>query len=90
MLNIVLVSGTPLEEQAREQLLRLMERYDLRRWQFTDAVRIETGVIPHSHPMLTLNTRHLDDDHTALSVYIPEQLHWYSRTKPKEWRSSTE
>lgn len=40
-------------------------------------MRIERGVIPHSHPILTLNTRHLDDDGLLLATYLHEQLHWF-------------
>ena len=35
-------------------------------------------VIPHSHPVLTLNTRYLDDQHTAqLATFVHEQIHWF-------------
>ena len=59
------------------QLLALLDRYDLSHWRFTSTVRIERGVIPHSHPTLTLNTRHLDDDGLLLATYLHEQLHWF-------------
>jgi catechol 2,3-dioxygenase-like lactoylglutathione lyase family enzyme len=75
--TITLVSGDPLEEQAGWQLLRLLERYDLRKWQFTDAVQIDQTAIPHSMPVLTLNARYLRDDERALATYLHEQLHWF-------------
>ena len=75
--SISLSRGGEREESARDQLRRLLDRYDLRRWQCTNRVRIEYGVIPHSHPVLTLNTKHLDDDALALSTYLHEQLHWF-------------
>ena len=66
------------EERATgAQLLALLARYDLSRWRFTSTVRIEHGAIPHSHPTLTLNTRHLDDDGLLLSTYLHEQSHWF-------------
>jgi hypothetical protein len=48
----------------------------VRDWIFTHDIRIETRVIPHSHPILTLNTRSLDDDDRLLSTFVHEQLHW--------------
>ncbi len=75
--SITLTNGTEREGRAREQLHRLLDRYDLRKWQYTNRVRIEYGAIPHSHPVLTLNTKYLDDDSLALSTYLHEQLHWF-------------
>jgi hypothetical protein len=75
--SVSLATGVEREGVARDQLLRLLSRYDLRKWQFTNRVRMQHGVIPHSHPVLTLNTRYLDDDALALSTYLHEQLHWF-------------
>ncbi|MCH7697333.1 MAG: hypothetical protein IH865_00140 [Chloroflexi bacterium] len=77
-LSISLANGTEREGRARDQLLRLLDLYNLRRWQFTNRVRIEQGVIAHSHPVLTVNTLHPDDDSLALSTYLHEQLHWFT------------
>jgi hypothetical protein len=38
---------------------------------------IKERAIPHSHPVLTLNTRNLDSDDQLLSAFLHEQLHWY-------------
>jgi hypothetical protein len=40
-------------------------------------------VAPHSHPVLTLSTRHLDSDDLLLSTYVHEQLHWWLDANPK-------
>lgn len=71
---------TEAERATGAQLLALLARYDLSRWRFTSAVVIERGVIPHSHRILTLNTRHLDDDGLLLATYLHEQLHWFAET----------
>jgi len=76
-LEIQLHSGTPLEERGRDQLHRLLHTYDLRKWLFTREVLIQSGVIPHSHPVLTLNTRYVDDDTAQLATFVHEQLHWF-------------
>ena len=65
------------ERATGAQLLALLARYDLSRWRFIDAIHIERRVVPHSRPILTLNTRHLDDDGLLLATYLHEQLHWY-------------
>ena len=77
-LLITTKSGTALEERGREQLLRLVEDHDVDRWIFTHEVVIESGVIPHSHPVLTLNTRFVDDDRKQLAMFLHEQFHWYT------------
>ena len=76
-LRIRLHSGTPLEEHGRDQLRRLLRAHDVRKWLFTRDVLIQSGVIPHSHPVLTLNTRYLDDDTAQLATFVHEQLHWF-------------
>jgi len=76
-LRIQLHRGTPLEERGREQLHRLLHTHDLRKWLFTHDVLIQSGVIPHSHPVLTLNTRYLDDDTAQLATFVHEQIHWF-------------
>ena len=38
---------------------------------------VDDDAIPHSHPVLTLHTRHLRDDLLLLSTVIHEESHWY-------------
>ncbi len=76
-LEIRLHSGTPLEERGRDQLRRLLHTHDLRKWLFTRDVLIQSGVLPHSHPVLTLNTRYLDDNTAQLATFVHEQIHWF-------------
>jgi hypothetical protein len=75
--TIELASNTPLEQRGRQQLERLLDTYDLSPWLFTRALRIESYVIPHSHPVLTLNTRYLENDTAQVATFIHEQLHWF-------------
>jgi hypothetical protein len=60
-----------------EQLVRLLDRHDLTPWLYTRSVSIDEEAIPHSHPTLTLHTRHLRDDLLLLSTFIHEESHWY-------------
>jgi len=72
------------EAEARQQLQRLLATYDLDPWIFTTRIRVAAGEIPHSHPILTLNTKYLDDDARQLSTFLHEQLHWYESADERE------
>ncbi len=76
-IEIALKSGTLREVQTKEQLQRLLKTYDLSTWIFTRSILIDEKAIPHSHPVLTLHTRHLKDDDLLLSTFVHEQLHWF-------------
>src|SRR5262249_28408230 len=76
-LVVTLRHGTPAERDTKIQLGRLLTRYDLSRWFFTRTVVIDEDAVPHSHPVLTLHTRHLRDDLLLLSTFVHEQSHWY-------------
>jgi hypothetical protein len=58
-IEIRLVSGTDQEQAAKKQLERVLATWDLSRWLFTRIIEIQSGVIPHSHPVLTVNTQYL-------------------------------
>lgn len=83
-IEIALKHNTRDEAQTREQLLRLVKSYDPTKWIFTKSILIDKDVIPHSHPVLTLSTRHLKDDDLLLSTFVHEQLHWHLGEKNKE------
>ncbi|MDZ7789188.1 MAG: hypothetical protein U5L08_01575 [Xanthomonadales bacterium] len=63
------------EEKVAEVLIGLSKKHSLSPWLFTNQVRIESGVIPHSHPILTLNTRHIENYNQLLAVFLHEQIH---------------
>jgi hypothetical protein len=65
------------ERRTKEQLEHIISSYDLSRYTFTHEVIIDDKSIPHSHPVLTLHSRHLGSDDLLLSTYVHEQLHWY-------------
>ena len=74
--DIRLARGSEREQAAAKQLRRLLDTYDISPFTFTYSVVIREGDVPHSHPRLTINTIHLEDDASALSVFIHEQFHW--------------
>lgn len=87
---ISLVHGTASEVETRDQLQRLLSAYDLSDWVWTSKVSIEDGAIPHSHPVLTLSSRHVNDDLLLLSTFVHEEYHWYETEHPRETSAAIE
>jgi hypothetical protein len=83
-IEISLKNNSREESQTRDQLKRLFKTYDLSKWILTKSILIDEKAIPHSHPILTLNTRYLKDDDLLLSTFVHEQLHWFLVQKDKE------
>ncbi|HEX5734515.1 MAG TPA: hypothetical protein VF131_16890 [Blastocatellia bacterium] len=84
-LQISLKNNTEKERQKKSQLERLLKQYDLSKWILTKSILIDEHTrIPHSHPVLTLNTDQLDDDLGTLSTFIHEQIHWFEEANPKQ------
>ncbi len=82
-LDIQLQHRTAAEAQTRDELLRLVQQYDVLKWIFTKRVLIDQTQIPHSHPVLTLHTRHLHHDDELLSAFIHEEIHWFIEAHPQ-------
>ena len=83
-IDIRVQQGTATEKQTREQLQRLLHTYDLSPWFFTKLIVIDEKAIPHSHPVLTLHTRHGRDDELLLSTFLHEELHWFLSQRQKD------
>ncbi len=78
-IDISLHSESHREKSALIQLRQILDKHNLNDLIFTDKVIIQDHVIPHSHPILTLNTRHLENDDLQLATFIHEQMHWFIR-----------
>ena len=87
-IDVSLKNGSSGEIQTRDQLQRLLTVYDVSKWIFTKSILIDERAIPHSHPVLTLHTRHLKDDDLLLSTFVHEQLHWFLVQKDKETKEA--
>lgn len=89
--TIDLTETQKASEHLRSMLLKLRSDYDLSPYEYTRRVRIAPGEIPHSHPILTLNTR-IREESPLLSLYLHEQMHWYvtwySHTRHDGWRAN--
>jgi|SRR5579884_734532 len=81
-LEITLAHNNAPEIATRDSLVALSKEYDLQPWTWTRSILIEQYAIPHSDPVLTLNTRH--QGVALLSSYIHEQLHRFEDLKPRE------
>ena len=66
-LEITLKNGSEREQQAKEMLEALVKKYDLAPWFFTREILIEQRSIPHSHPILRLNTNYPAGDASVRS-----------------------
>ncbi|WP_376695515.1 hypothetical protein [Wenzhouxiangella sp. EGI_FJ10305] len=80
-IEINLKNGTPEEAQAKKQIRRLLTKYGLDDWIFTREILIDATELPHSHPVLTLNTSDLNRDDWQLSDFLHEQAHWFIVTR---------
>ena len=71
---------TEAELSIKKRLEALLAKYDLEKYLYTKEIKIQSGTIPHSHPILTLNTRFANDTY-LLSTFLHEQMHWYTLSK---------
>ena len=84
LLYITEVNPSKWTALTRQNLNHLLQVYHLTPLLFTKKVRIESKVIPTSHPVLTLNTRHAEEPFQLLSVFLHEQFHWWMELKSPE------
>lgn len=83
-LEITEINPNKFTYLAKQNLFHLAKVYDLRPFLFTKKIHIQSYVIPHSHPVLTLNTRHAETPHHLLSTWMHEEFHWWMGMKPRE------
>lgn len=80
MPNITTKSNDPRELAVAEIVRGLYQKYAVPA--FTNEILIERGAIPHSHPVLTLNTR-VTDESLILKTLIHELFHWHESKHSK-------
>lgn len=80
-LLITLRRGSAAEANTERALRRLEQKYALGPWLCTHALTIDEQAFPHSHPVLTLNTAHADDELMLLAELLHEQLHWFEEAR---------
>lgn len=75
--SIALKNNLPSEQETKVELQSLLKSYDLKDYLYTHKVMIDTHAIPHSDPILTLNTRHNGHPDSLLSTFVHEEIHWF-------------
>lgn len=82
--DVRLKHGTEGEKLTEQQFRRVTAEHDLSPWIQTTSIVFDEETIPHSHPVLTLHTRHLNDDGLFISTFIHEQMHWWLGNHPRQ------
>jgi len=87
-LSIELANDSEAERRTAAALRRLVAEHDVDRWIFTERVLVDETAIPHSHPVLTVHTRHLGNDDALLATFLHEQFHWLEDLDPTRFRGA--
>lgn len=83
-IDIQLHSGNESEKKGKQLIEDFLQRYDLEKYIFTKKIIIQSRIIPHSHPVLILNTRQIDQPERYFSTFIHEQIHWFFYDRKKQ------
>jgi hypothetical protein len=62
----------------KQNLLHLAQVYDLQPFFYTKIIQINSSAIPHSHPILTLNTKYSDYPKKILSTFLHQEFYWWA------------
>ena len=73
---IGLANGSEAEAIMANELRDVLRAHAVEPWILTRKVLIDKDQIPHSHPVLTIHTRHIGEELELLATFIHEQLHW--------------
>ena len=83
-LNIVEINPSGRTQATKTVLTGLLRKYDLSPYIFTNRIQIQAQVSPHSHPILTLNTRDAQLPDRLLGQFLHEQIHWFVEARPEQ------
>jgi hypothetical protein len=88
VIEITEINPNRLTALTKQNLFHLAKVYDLKPFLYTKKVHIQSYVVPHSHPVLTLNTRNAEKPRELLSTWLHEEFHWWTSTKNAETQSA--
>ncbi len=77
VIEITEINPNRLTALTKQNLFHLAKVYDLKPFLFTKKIYIQSYVVPHSHPTLTLNTRYAEKPHQLLATWLHEEFHWW-------------
>jgi hypothetical protein len=84
-------SGSADEQKAAAALLEALAPFDVSRWIFTDLVIIDDSIRGGmSHPLTIAPKLVLRRQHSALTTFLHEQLHWLMSAHPSAGAASAE
>ncbi len=72
----------------KQNLFHVIQIYDLTRFMYTYRVKIQDGVLNHSHPILTLNTKYARTPNKLMASFLHQQFHWWANGHPKQVRAA--
>jgi hypothetical protein len=78
VIEITEINPNRLTAVTKQNLFHLAKVYDLKPFLYTKQVHVQSYVIPHSHPTLTINTRHSDQPMRLLATWMHEEFHWWA------------
>ncbi len=86
-LTVITTNQTGTEESTKARLQEVLQEYNINKWLFKDSVRIVDNQIPHSHPIITLNSRP-QTDLSLLGTLIHENIHWILLSKERNMNAA--
>jgi hypothetical protein len=81
VIEITEINPNRLTALTKQNLFHLAKVYDLKPFLYTKKIHIQSFVVPHSHPVLTLNTRNAEKPQQLLSSWLHEEFHWWTSSK---------
>lgn len=76
VLWIGLAHNSMAEASMATEIRDMLRKHDVEPWIMTRKIVIDATQIPHSHPVLTVHTRHIGEELPMLATFVHEQLHW--------------
>lgn len=87
-LEITEINPSERTALTKKNLLLLAKNYNLEPFLYTKVINVQPKVIPHSHPILTLNTRNAEFPEKILAAWLHEEFHWWEERNPENVKKS--
>lgn len=87
--SISMKSNSTTEQASKAHLEKIINQYDLDKYIYTKTVMVEDSTIPHSHPVLTINTADTTDEN-LISTFMHEQMHWFILSRSDDTKTVVE
>ncbi|MES2527620.1 MAG: hypothetical protein V4598_11060 [Bdellovibrionota bacterium] len=77
VIEITEVNPNRLTALTKQNIFHLAKVYEMKPFLYTRKIHVQSYVVPHSHPTLTLNTRNAEKPHQLLATWLHEEFHWW-------------